>query len=204
MRVTLDLYQMSKKTGFSRGDNGVKGENEWVSEREREGGSVGGVMAVKWKTQKEKGKRYSPISGDDFAGQPSKHFKIENVNWAWWEKERGREKKKGECEEDDGGRVNLAVDELLDLNLKLDTQWVSQRCRSILISRSALLHSLLDPSHLLLSHLFLPLLLSFASHHLISFPFHVISSSLISSSSSVSHLISFCLLLSLVFSLLLS
>lgn len=66
--------------------------NEWVSERV----SVGGVMAVKWKTQKEKGKRYGSISEDDFAGQPSKHFEIENVNWAWWEKERERGRKRKE------------------------------------------------------------------------------------------------------------
>jgi len=39
-------------------------------------------------------------------------------------REREREKKKGECEEDDEGRVKSAVDELLHLNLKLDTQWV--------------------------------------------------------------------------------
>ncbi len=90
MRVTQDLYQMYKKNRFFKRWQWGEGENEWVSERV----SVGGVMAVKWKTQKEKGKRYSPISGDDFAGQPSKHFKIENVNWAWWEKEREEEKEK--------------------------------------------------------------------------------------------------------------
>lgn len=137
MRVTQDLYQMYKKNRFFKRWQWGEGENEWVSERV----SVGGVMALKWKTQKEKGKRYSPISGDDFAGQPSKHFKIENVNWAWWEKEREEEKEKRVW----GG--GWRESELLNLKLYTETPWHTDISFTspLLSSQSHLFNSLTPP-----------------------------------------------------------
>lgn len=129
MRVTQDLYQMYKKTGFSRGDNGVRERmNEWASEWVWE-------VWWQWSEKHRKRKVNATVQSQEMTLLANLQSTSKLKTWIERdERKRERKKKKRECEEEDGGRVNFWI-------------WIwnwTQRHRGILISPSLLLYSLLS------------------------------------------------------------